>query len=72
MGSVRAGAKGSREVGIQEVVIPGSVAAHTVRIKQTIRQILLTTDRAGRVITIATYNWLSQLYRVLLKANGAL
>lgn len=69
---VRSRTKGAREVGIEEVVIPGSVAVHTVGVEGSIRQIPLTANGTGRVVTIPTNDWLSQLCRVLVEANGTL
>ena len=44
---VGARAESACEVGVKEVVIPGSVAVHAVGIKRAIRQVPLATDRAG-------------------------
>ena len=69
---VGARAESAREVGVEEVVVPGSVAVHTVGIERAICQVPLTTDRAGRVVAVSAHNRLPQLCRVLVEANGTL
>ena len=69
---VRTRAEGACEVGVEEVVVPGSVAVHAVCIEQAICQVPLATDGAGRVVAVSTHNRLSQLCRVLVEANGTL
>lgn len=69
---VSARAEGAREVGVEEVVIPGSVAVHAVGIEHAICQVPLAADGASRVVAVSTNNRLSQLCCVLIEANGTL